>query len=92
MSGVPGNAPPTSLPAGDASESAEDIFFRRAKEGMGQDEAQFSVEMPLTGKAYLWADKYRPRKPRFFNRVHTGFEWNNFQLSLHLERGTHHAY
>nr|BAG61789.1 unnamed protein product [Homo sapiens] len=76
---------------GDASESAEDIFFRRAKEGMGQDEAQFSVEMPLTGKAYLWADKYRPRKPRFFNRVHTGFEWNKYnqkvkQLRLERER------
>ncbi|XP_006027263.1 cactin [Alligator sinensis] len=63
---------------GDATESAEDIFFRKAKEGMGADEAQFSVEMPLTGKAYLWADKYRPRKPRFFNRVHTGFEWNKY--------------
>ncbi|XP_051028682.1 splicing factor Cactin [Acomys russatus] len=63
---------------GDASESAEDIFFRRAREGMGQDEAQFSVEMPLGGRAYLWADKYRPRKPRFFNRVHTGFEWNKY--------------
>ena len=71
---------PTSplLPAGDATESADDIFFRKAKEGMGADEAQFSVEMPLTGKAYLWADKYRPRKPRFFNRVHTGFEWNKY--------------
>uniref|UniRef100_H0V1W4 Splicing factor Cactin n=1 Tax=Cavia porcellus TaxID=10141 RepID=H0V1W4_CAVPO len=63
---------------GDASESAEDIFFRRAKEGMGQDEAQFSVELPLGSRAYLWADKYRPRKPRFFNRVHTGFEWNKY--------------
>ncbi|NWZ68759.1 CATIN protein, partial [Acrocephalus arundinaceus] len=63
---------------GDASESTDDIFFRKAKEGMGADEAQFSVEMPLTGKAYLWADKYRPRKPRFFNRVHTGFEWNKY--------------
>ncbi|XP_059847049.1 splicing factor Cactin isoform X2 [Hypanus sabinus] len=63
---------------GDASESAEDAFVRKAKEGMGTDEAQFSVEMPLTGKVYLWADKYRPRKPRFFNRVHTGFEWNKY--------------
>ncbi|XP_059419104.1 splicing factor Cactin-like isoform X2 [Carassius carassius] len=63
---------------GDASESAEDAFIRRAKEGMAGDEAQFSVEMPLTGKMYLWADKYRPRKPRFFNRVHTGFEWNKY--------------
>ncbi|XP_034360892.2 splicing factor Cactin [Arvicanthis niloticus] len=63
--------------AGDASQSAEDIF-QRARESMGQDEAQFSVEMPLGGRAYLWADKYRPRKPRFFNRVHTGFEWNKY--------------
>ncbi|XP_065132849.1 splicing factor Cactin isoform X2 [Paramisgurnus dabryanus] len=63
---------------GDANESAEDAFVRRAKEGMSSDEAQFSVEMPLTGKMYLWADKYRPRKPRFFNRVHTGFEWNKY--------------
>ncbi|MBN3282757.1 CATIN protein, partial [Polyodon spathula] len=63
---------------GDASESAEDAFVRRARQGMGGDEAQFSVEMPLTGKVYLWADKYRPRKPRFFNRVHTGFEWNKY--------------
>ncbi|XP_022610661.1 cactin isoform X2 [Seriola dumerili] len=63
---------------GDASESAEDAFVRRAKEGMGNDEAQFSVEFPVTGKMYLWADKYRPRKPRFFNRVHTGFEWNKY--------------
>lgn len=64
--------------SGDASESAEDAFVRRAKEGMGNDEAQFSVEFPVTGKMYLWADKYRPRKPRFFNRVHTGFEWNKY--------------
>ncbi|KAK0150385.1 Cactin [Merluccius polli] len=63
---------------GDVSESAEDAFVRRAKQGMGNDEAQFSVELPLTGKMYLWADKYRPRKPRFFNRVHTGFEWNKY--------------
>nr|XP_020471684.1 cactin isoform X2 [Monopterus albus] len=63
---------------GDANESAEDAFVRRAKEGMGNDEAQFSVEFPVAGKMYLWADKYRPRKPRFFNRVHTGFEWNKY--------------
>lgn len=60
------------------SESAEEAFVRRAKQGMGTDEAQFSVEFPVTGKMYLWADKYRPRKPRFFNRVHTGFEWNKY--------------
>ncbi|CAG4948098.1 unnamed protein product [Colias eurytheme] len=40
--------------------------------------AQFSVEHALPDQPYLWADKYRPRKPRYFNRVHTGFEWNKY--------------
>nr|XP_032812514.1 cactin isoform X2 [Petromyzon marinus] len=61
-----------------AEDTAEDAFERRAREGMGTDEARFSVEVPLTDKLYLWSDKYRPRKPRFFNRVHTGFEWNKY--------------
>jgi len=26
----------------------------------------------------LWRDKYKPRKPRFFNRVFTGYEWNGY--------------
>lgn len=42
------------------------------------DEAQFSVEHALPEQPCLWADKYRPRKPRYFNRVHTGFEWNKY--------------
>lgn len=29
-------------------------------------------------QTYDWEDKYRPRKPRYFNRVHTGFEWNKY--------------
>merc|ERR1712007_320763 len=44
---------------------------------MGQDEAQFPVETMLE-QSYDWSDKYRPRKPRYFNRVHTGFEWNKY--------------
>lgn len=57
---------------------AESEFEKKAREGMNNDEAQFSVEVPLTAQAFLWSDKYRPRKPRFFNRVHTGFEWNKY--------------
>lgn len=45
---------------------------------MDADEAQFSVEQALDSQIYLWSDKYRPRKPRYFNRVHTGFEWNKY--------------
>ncbi|OQV12009.1 Cactin [Hypsibius exemplaris] len=54
------------------------VFEREAKKGMGDDEAQFSVETPLDQPLYVWSDKYRPRKPRYFNRVHTGFEWNKY--------------
>lgn len=46
--------------------------------GVNNDEAEFSVETKLDSEVYLWSDKYRPRKPRYFNRVHTGFEWNKY--------------
>ncbi|KAJ8938745.1 hypothetical protein NQ314_011342 [Rhamnusium bicolor] len=51
---------------------------KEARKGMDADEAQFSVEQALDNQVYLWSDKYRPRKPRYFNRVHTGFEWNKY--------------
>lgn len=54
------------------------MLQREARKGMGDDEAQFSVEQALDSQVYLWSDKYRPRKPRYFNRVHTGFEWNKY--------------
>ncbi|VDP55614.1 unnamed protein product [Schistosoma mattheei] len=57
----------------------EEELIRRAREGMedGED-AQFSVMIPVEDQSFLWSDKYRPRKPRFFNRVHTGFVWNKY--------------
>ncbi|CAD7922302.1 unnamed protein product [Amoebophrya sp. A25] len=33
---------------------------------------------------YDWEKKYRPRKPRFFNRVKTGFWWNKYN-STHYD-------
>ncbi|XP_015599202.1 cactin [Cephus cinctus] len=56
----------------------EQAMHREARKNMGSDEAQFSVESSLEAQIYLWSDKYRPRKPRYFNRVHTGFEWNKY--------------
>lgn len=66
------------LATGSAEATKESEFIKKAKEGMGLDEGTFGVEMELDDKPYLWADKYRPRKPRYFNRVHTGFEWNKY--------------
>jgi len=43
---------------------------------MNAEECQFSVQFPVKQEALIWSDKYRPRKPRFFNRVHTVcFSW-----------------
>ncbi|XP_014290251.1 splicing factor Cactin [Halyomorpha halys] len=58
--------------------SEELAMQREARKGMSSDEAIFSVESALDSQVYLWSDKYRPRKPRYFNRVHTGFEWNKY--------------
>ncbi|KAG0700928.1 Cactin [Chionoecetes opilio] len=70
------------LGAGKAVESGmtaeEKVMQREAQRSMAGDEAQFSVEARLDPQHFLWSDKYRPRKPRYFNRVHTGFEWNKY--------------
>ncbi|KAJ3399740.1 hypothetical protein HDV05_001564, partial [Chytridiales sp. JEL 0842] len=47
-------------------------------EKMEEDEEAFNEEINIARKTYLWSDKYKPRKPRYFNRVHTGFEWNKY--------------
>ena len=35
-------------------------------------------EVEAEARVYWWHDKYRPRKPKYFNRVHTGYEWNKY--------------
>jgi Conserved mid region of cactin/Cactus-binding C-terminus of cactin protein len=63
----------------DEALSRQEMLLRQeARKGMNDDEAEFSVETKLDSQIYLWSDKYRPRKPRYFNRVHTGFEWNKY--------------
>ncbi|KAJ3083751.1 hypothetical protein BCR33DRAFT_766960 [Rhizoclosmatium globosum] len=58
----------------------EEAFIKHAADEMEEDEEAFTEEAKLAvdKTTYLWQDKYRPRKPRFFNRVHTGFEWNKY--------------
>ena len=77
---VQGRAVPVGATTADQSEiSLEERAMRgEALKGMSADEAIFSVESTIDKPVYLWSDKYRPRKPRYFNRVHTGFEWNKY--------------
>ncbi|KAK7396621.1 hypothetical protein VNO78_17754 [Psophocarpus tetragonolobus] len=62
---------------------AEDNFEMKAIKAMGDMEDGDAVfgsgaEVNLDSQVYWWHDKYRPRKPKYFNRVHTGYEWNKY--------------
>ena len=68
----------------EATGSAEDIEFRRLRQvavsSMGSDpnDREFRGDVPVESNIYWWHDKYQPRKPKYFNRVHTGYEWNKY--------------
>ncbi|GAA0159776.1 scaffold/adaptor protein [Lithospermum erythrorhizon] len=62
-------------------------FENRALKAMGAMEEgdavfgsteEVNVETRAESEVYWWHDKYRPRKPKYFNRVHTGYEWNKY--------------
>lgn len=54
------------------------LYDAEAEQGLDEDEELFEMEAELTKQSYVWEDKYRPRKPRYFNKVMTGFEWNKY--------------
>ena len=59
--------------------AAERLYRDEAAKNLDEDEEFFNLEEGIANPGtYSWEDKYRPRKPRFFNRVHTGFEWNKY--------------
>ncbi|KAI7868629.1 mid region of cactin-domain-containing protein [Spinellus fusiger] len=62
----------------DESVASVVLFEQEAAKGIDEDEAIFNIEAELAKQTYMWQDKYRPRKPRYFNRVHTGYEWNKY--------------
>lgn len=53
---------------------------------LGDGETIFNDVVQLNNNNYIWASKYKPRKPRYFNRVKTGYEWNKYnQVHYDLE-------
>ncbi|XP_074298206.1 splicing factor Cactin-like [Silene latifolia] len=37
-----------------------------------------ATSVALDSPVVWWHDRYRPRKPKYLNRVHTGYEWNKY--------------
>jgi hypothetical protein len=65
---------------GDVGSEADAMFRREASKGVddGEEVMAGDDEFSVPGQVYWWHDKYRPRKPRYFNRVKTGYEWNKY--------------
>eukprot|EP00607_Mallomonas_marina_P001968 CAMPEP_0182428010 /NCGR_PEP_ID=MMETSP1167-20130531/20951_1 /TAXON_ID=2988 /ORGANISM="Mallomonas Sp, Strain CCMP3275" /LENGTH=496 /DNA_ID=CAMNT_0024610633 /DNA_START=57 /DNA_END=1544 /DNA_ORIENTATION=- len=63
----------------DSAESLEMLSVEQQR-GLGESEEHMpgNDEIALPGSTYWWQDKYRPRKPRYFNRVRTGYDWNKY--------------
>lgn len=64
---------------GEFSQTTNAMYDREVARGVEEDEEVFTAEeaVPSASKPQ-WAGKHRPRKPRYFNRVQMGYEWNKY--------------
>jgi hypothetical protein len=78
-SAPPGTQRFSSAPNEDFSQATKALYEREVARGIDEDEEIFTGEEAVTTASQpQWADKYRPRKPRYFNRVQMGYEWNKY--------------
>lgn len=83
---VPKAARPAAVETSQAEEAAssadlasEALYRAEAEKDLDEEEELFNLEENIANPtSYNWEDKWRPRKPRYFNRVHTGYEWNKY--------------
>lgn len=68
-----GDLPEDEVAAGGAPGGGGSSGTNDAKQQGGGGAQEVNVE-----QYYNWSDKYRPRKPRYYNRVHTGYDWNQY--------------
>ncbi|KAF2111024.1 mid region of cactin-domain-containing protein [Lophiotrema nucula] len=63
----------------DYSQATTALYEREVARGVNEDEEVFTAEEEVSsGARPAWAGKYKPRKPRYFNRVQMGYEWNKY--------------
>ncbi|KAK6210557.1 hypothetical protein LQW54_006165 [Pestalotiopsis sp. IQ-011] len=82
-SGLTGSAPGparfSTAGGEDFSQATKALYDREVARGFSENEEIFTAEETVPSAAKpQWAEKYRPRKPRYFNRVQMGYEWNKY--------------
>ena len=50
----------------------------------GLHDAEVLADKLLHTPHYNWSDRFRPRKPRYINKVRTGWDWNKYN-STHYD-------
>ncbi|KAM0816177.1 putative Splicing factor Cactin [Seiridium cardinale] len=76
---APGTARFSATGSEDFSQATKALYDREVARGFSENEEIFTAEEVVPGTAKpQWADKHRPRKPRYFNRVQMGYEWNKY--------------
>jgi len=69
----------SAMPNDDFSQATKALYEKEVARGISENEEIFTGEESVDTKSKpLWADKHRPRKPRYFNRVQMGYEWNKY--------------
>lgn len=67
------------IPNDDFSQATKALYEKEVARGISENEEIFAGEEDVDTKSKaLWSGKYRPRKPRYFNRVQMGYEWNKY--------------
>lgn len=76
---VPGASRFAPVPNEDFSQATTALYEREVARGVQENEEIFAGEEEVSSLSKpQWANKYRPRKPRYFNRVQMGYEWNKY--------------
>lgn len=76
---APSTALVTAVGNEDTSLATKALYDREAAQGLLDNEELFTTEAVVPDpKRPDWAVRYKPRKPRYFNRVQMGYEWNKY--------------
>ena len=79
MAPPPGTARFSHFTDEDSSQATNALYDREVARGVSENEEVFTAEEAVpSGAKPNWTDKYRARKPRSFNRVQMGYEWNKY--------------
>jgi hypothetical protein len=62
----------------DYSQATMALYEREVARGVEDGEEIFTAEESVATTRPQWAGDYKPRKPRYFNRVQMGYEWNKY--------------